>query len=1553
MSLPKKITAGIISISIFFLSFAFYLWHKPQETYANIINLPLTVKTLAFTPKLDKKKYDLALLKGIELDLSKPLNIKFYIDKMNQKQTLAQDNQRLINYFLAFLAIPENKLWVNLSPLEKKRIITDPLGRLDIGKDLLLEDYMLKQIVSLVTNPNTLVGKKFWQAIEKKSLELAHTSKLPIDTCYKVWIVPNIALVGVYKEQQRLMAVVKEAKLRVLMDNDYQIAKSQKGIKLTKKVKAIKDVNDFARELFKKDLLPIIEDQVNNSLNFAGLRQLYYAFILAKYFKDSFRTHPIYKYYIDQERVWPLAKYSSELIKKTIYDSYLKIFKNGAYDQAYNIGNSAKRYFSGGARLGGEIEVKPTTGASAKEIIRSADQLSGHLRPSSSFWQVYDLKHSGKIDLSGQDIISASPAEKYLFFSSLMHIIKAIPDQSAFPKKIMRDIFSAFVDRNPNLYIAQGVKAGFCGLVASEGNNREGLVLGREYFSNVLPKEAKNISRVMIDNYDKEAAAKFLSLENDGQEKYKIIDNILYEKSLNNQGQEIWTKRNDLDSYLTSSKEYLRQIIYYVIKADPKGKTILNLLESYLFSQSEARYAKQKERLAAQTKPQELKIKNLKLIIDEFMKLEFNDGIPMSDTQEIFIADETQESPIPMLTKFNFSFKNFLKAGKTIISNLFSSKSWPEWLWAIAFPLITSIWIDSFLGNIALSLITTLLISVCRNFSQLKLIFSRTSKTASKNKIINRLWVKPKVEIIPNNYYTKGQEREMTKLDSLAYRMIKKHRVRINQALEEEKDRVKAKDFNIKLGLKKSGHIDKDNIILNYYLRQDKQYALTPHKQVIISFCDKEDFFNDAKMYHKAILSLYSNIRKSVTNSLNSNKYYYFYDDKLKAGIHIFKLPEVAMAKDNKKLDKQHKQLKENMRQLEDKVIKSIAASFEDSRKKESLKIKANKLAKIFGPNFVRECINQTYPLLADILSNDIITSLVLEVLLEYHSQQYLEGVINDISNNEGKFKNVANLIKSMVEKRIRPVSNNQNFIKAMKEKIDLLPKGLSLIAKKKIIDLQLKCQIFDKDYNEQPAKKDLLKKKARILFILYLSNQKELDPADTYSLINGLKEELGFTPEEIKYFNILSDRKSLLDKFSTDKYFFVGFFNYIKDLDLLSLLPAHSLEYNVIVDVISLAFIATVIRTDDDNYSQIINALNYYPLAQREDILAVLGRNIVAILKQYSKTKTAISNENFLAFIKLLLNDRNIFQSQGNKLFFLELLKDIESEIRTAKLRLLAQLVDVEESSATHATTIGQYILPKNIKFEKMGKRFTNGAQKYYAVFEAYNIKTNKQETITLRAREETNGLFHEFKRDDNLAINEKIDAFLKEKNPLRLILENNPYGIHGIGQPYLVAIDEKMILDTKGKAAKGYKIALFHELAHAALEARYLDEQDLIKELVYIEYKSGQEIKYFARKALDRYLNSRTYRSQFNGYFRRHYLIRLYQKRWPDDNELNKNIKKADGQNINGGIDFGLNNSVVAVSNNDSLISGAVNSSWNCQYPIEAFQNMTGLQFVSAKEN
>lgn len=72
--------------------------------------------------------YNPPVLKGIKLHPEKLSRLDFLFDQGEvlpalRQQSLKQESNKLIKYFLTSLTIPEKDLWVNLSPYEKNRIV--------------------------------------------------------------------------------------------------------------------------------------------------------------------------------------------------------------------------------------------------------------------------------------------------------------------------------------------------------------------------------------------------------------------------------------------------------------------------------------------------------------------------------------------------------------------------------------------------------------------------------------------------------------------------------------------------------------------------------------------------------------------------------------------------------------------------------------------------------------------------------------------------------------------------------------------------------------------------------------------------------------------------------------------------------------------------------------------------------------------------------------------------------------------------------------------------------------------------------------------------------------------------------------------------------------------------------------------------------------------------------------------------------------------------------------------------------------------------------------
>ena len=215
-----------------------------------------------------------ALIKGMTVHPENPLLFDFIVDSGDSGLAgtgLAAESNRLVKYFLSTITVPESDLWVNLSPYEKERIIPDQFGKTEMGRDLLAQDYILKQLTSSLMHPEDPLGGEFWKRVRAKAKQRFGTDEIPINTFNKVWILPEKAVV--YEQDHSVFVV--QSSLKVMLEEDY-LAKSQ-GHKVTRSQaeNGEKQTMEISTAIIRDLLIPEIEKEVNGGKNFALLRQIY------------------------------------------------------------------------------------------------------------------------------------------------------------------------------------------------------------------------------------------------------------------------------------------------------------------------------------------------------------------------------------------------------------------------------------------------------------------------------------------------------------------------------------------------------------------------------------------------------------------------------------------------------------------------------------------------------------------------------------------------------------------------------------------------------------------------------------------------------------------------------------------------------------------------------------------------------------------------------------------------------------------------------------------------------------------------------------------------------------------------------------------------------------------------------------------------------------------------------------------------------------------------------------------------------------------------------
>ncbi len=297
------------------------------------------------------------MLKGIIVDPQAPLAFDFILDVGDggkDSQKLKTEGEKLIKYFLASLTIPEEDLWVNLSPYEEDEIIPDSLARTDLGRDLLAQDYLLKQLSASLTYPEDEIGEAFWKKVYQRAREKYGTSQIPVSTFNKVWIIPDQA--RIYEYQNR--AIIVYSHLKVLTEDDYsnywEFRKNQG--QATKEADESKETIDLSTEVLKEIIIPEIEHEVNFGRNFAALRQIYHSYILAAWYKRKIRESLLGQKYIDQKKIKGLET-THQNAREEIFQNYMRAFEKGVYDYIRRDYDPVekkmlpRKYFSGGVEL--------------------------------------------------------------------------------------------------------------------------------------------------------------------------------------------------------------------------------------------------------------------------------------------------------------------------------------------------------------------------------------------------------------------------------------------------------------------------------------------------------------------------------------------------------------------------------------------------------------------------------------------------------------------------------------------------------------------------------------------------------------------------------------------------------------------------------------------------------------------------------------------------------------------------------------------------------------------------------------------------------------------------------------------------------------------------------------------------------------------------------------------------------------------------------------------------------------------------------------------------
>lgn len=316
-------------------------------------------------------------LHGLRIHPEHPLKFDFIVrdtDAGLPDDAFRGESEKLIKYFLAAVTIPDDQMWVNLSPYEEGRVISAGLGSTEMGRDLLAQDYILKQLSASLLYPEEELGREFWQRIYRRVYQTFGTTDIPVSTFNKVWIVPDRAVVLEHEGA----AYVVERHLKVMLEADYAASDYVRAEgRLPAEAASGSPADELTAQIVREIIIPEIEREVNEGRTFANLRQIYNAMILATWYKRKLKGSLLSRVYADRQKTRGIALADPATVREQIYDRYLEAFRKGVYDLIREDQDPAtqepvpRRYFSGGLVYRGAVVQTRTDSAQLSQAQRA------------------------------------------------------------------------------------------------------------------------------------------------------------------------------------------------------------------------------------------------------------------------------------------------------------------------------------------------------------------------------------------------------------------------------------------------------------------------------------------------------------------------------------------------------------------------------------------------------------------------------------------------------------------------------------------------------------------------------------------------------------------------------------------------------------------------------------------------------------------------------------------------------------------------------------------------------------------------------------------------------------------------------------------------------------------------------------------------------------------------------------------------------------------------------------------------------------------------------
>jgi hypothetical protein len=244
-----------------------------------------------------------------------------------------QEKAELISdSFFTWLALTPDKFWVNLNPDEPDRIMDTKFGRTDAGRVLLEADLQLKHDFVAAMNPETELGRRFWDAT-------ILTDGLPCLHTIRNWIEPEPAQV---REQDGGIYIL-DAPLKVnsvAADIEFELPNTCKPTEAQTK---------HNQEVVESTIVPEVERKINEDPAYADLRRVYTSRVAAEWIRlQDAKKATDYHSIINSDNVsrWPIR--GEKWDSYETWQRYMKSVREGDYQFEWEHGGTVYVYTMGG-----------------------------------------------------------------------------------------------------------------------------------------------------------------------------------------------------------------------------------------------------------------------------------------------------------------------------------------------------------------------------------------------------------------------------------------------------------------------------------------------------------------------------------------------------------------------------------------------------------------------------------------------------------------------------------------------------------------------------------------------------------------------------------------------------------------------------------------------------------------------------------------------------------------------------------------------------------------------------------------------------------------------------------------------------------------------------------------------------------------------------------------------------------------------------------------------------------------------------------------------------